>query len=144
MKVTKIYKEEDLPIMTHCSMCNTYFKLAWTIGWTTYENFCSNDCSKRYNKVRLNGYPKYSENEMNFWTDWAKSNRQNWVKRVQEIKEIKLAHWLSSKNNGSKVAQKVAQKSGSSSSYIEDEPLSHELVLGLDLEPPSLEEEEDA
>ena len=134
MKIVKIYKEEDLMVMTHCTMCNTHFHLKWTIGWP-YKNFCSNDCRERYRKVRLNGYPKYSDWEMDFWEKWARKRHILQQKLAQIEVNNSLAHWLSSKNTGSKVAQKLAQKSGSTLPLGEGEPLSHEPVSGENLEP---------
>lgn len=139
----KVWQER---LMTHCTMCNTYFELKWTIGWP-YENFCSSDCRARWEKIKQTGYPAYTEKEMAFWTDLFRKKQQKGREIITEKLENKLAHWLKLKNSGSKVAHKVAQKTGSSLSYYGDEPLSHEPVLGNNSEPlfpvELLEEEND-
>ena len=100
-------------MMTHCALCNSYFELKWSIGYP-YENLCSTDCRQRWEQIKRTSYPKYSENEMAFWEKIFKEKRQKERKMTTERLHNKLAHWLNAKKTGSKVAHKVAQKSGSS------------------------------
>jgi len=131
MELLNTYQDNEIPVMTFCTLCNKCFELKWSIGYPC-ENFCSTDCRQRWEQIKRTGYPKYPEYFMKFWEDWAHKKS---LENVQILDKSKVAHWLKLKKCGSKVAQKVAQKSGSFSSLGKNEPLSHEPILGKNLEP---------
>lgn len=121
-----------------CSLCNkSFYKKRDDLfdpnsGWV---NFCSMYCFERWLKIRELPQEVVSEREFLWWTKWAKSMKLKEQQKFALTHPNLLAHWLNSENTGSKTAQLLAQKAGSSLPLQEGEPLSHEPENNLNLEP---------